>query len=55
MLFNHMSTQGQIIIRAIHSFIHSCSKCLLMACHVPGAILSIRDEAVSVYTKTDQK
>lgn len=55
MLFNHMSTQRQIIIRAIHSFIHSCNKCLLMAYHVPRAILTVGDETVSVYTTTDQK
>lgn len=38
-----------------HSFIHSFVRCLLMAYHAPGAILSARDETVSVYTKTDQK
>lgn len=55
MLFNHMSIQGQIIIRAIHSFIHSPNKCLLLAYYVPRAILNIGDEAISVYTQINRK
>lgn len=51
MLFQHMSTQGQIITG---SFIHSSNKCLMLAYYVPGVILSIGDEALSVDTQINQ-